>query len=113
MKEMTLLLAEIVKQTVKLQDELAMLPEKTLKKIGEFFVNVFIQSKHRGVFEQAYVGFSIVCDSFWKSNNKHIVQLPAKWLTEALNLCTGKKHSDDLCPTRRSAGKINFFYVFV
>lgn len=88
-----------------------MLSEKTLKKIGEFFVDVFIQSKHRGVFEQAYVGFSIVCDSFWKSNNKNIVQLPAKWLTEALNLCTGKKHSDDLCPTRRSAGKINFFLL--
>ncbi|XP_066137388.1 uncharacterized protein THADA isoform X2 [Euwallacea fornicatus] len=104
MKEMTLLLAEIAKQSVKLQNELTMLPEVTLKKIGEFFVNVFVQSKHRGVFEQAYVGFSIVCEYFWKSSNENIVRLAPNWLQQALDLCTGKKHSEDLCATRRSAG---------
>ncbi|XP_050296471.1 uncharacterized protein LOC126736248 isoform X2 [Anthonomus grandis grandis] len=104
MKEMTLLLAELVKQSIKLENQLQMLPQETLKEIGEFFVNVFVQSRHRGVFEQAYVGFSTVCEHFWRSSYPAIAILPKKWLREALELCTGKKHSEDLCATRRSAG---------
>lgn len=104
MKEMTLLLAEIVKQSIKLENQISMLSEETLAKIGQFFVDVFIQSKHRGVFEQAYVGFSIICENFWKSSRSKISCLPKQWLQDAVDLCTGKKHSDDLCATRRSAG---------
>lgn len=64
-KEMTLLLAEVVRQTVKLEDKTEMLSEILLKKVGEFFFNIFVESKHRGVFEKAYVGFSVICESFW------------------------------------------------
>lgn len=101
---MTLLLAEIVKQSIKLENQIAMLSEETLTKIGQFFVNVFIQSKHRGVFEQAYVGFSIICEYFWKSTRQSVSSLPKQWLQEAVELCTGKKQNEDLCATRRSAG---------
>lgn len=66
MKEMTLLLAEICKQAITLQHTIALLNEQHLIDIGEFFVELFILSKHRGVFEQAFVGFSIVCERFWK-----------------------------------------------
>ncbi|CAG9766886.1 unnamed protein product [Ceutorhynchus assimilis] len=104
MKEMTLLLAEIVKQSIKLENQIIMLPEEQLIEIGIFFVTVFIQSKHRGVFEQAYVGFSMICEYFWKSSRQNISNLPKQWLQEALDLCTGEKLSEDLCPTRRSAG---------
>lgn len=65
MKEMTLLLAEIIRQTVKLENCFEMLGESFMIKIGEFFLDVFIATKHRGVFEQAYVGFSVICESFW------------------------------------------------
>ncbi|XP_060526229.1 uncharacterized protein LOC132701926 isoform X3 [Cylas formicarius] len=108
-KEITLLLAEIAKQTVNAErrvgeEDATLVVDEKLTKIGEFFVDVFVQSKHRGVFEQGYVGFSVVCESFWRSSRKTISCLPKKWLHEALDLCTGKTQSDGLCPTRRSAG---------
>ncbi|XP_076259481.1 thyroid adenoma-associated protein homolog isoform X2 [Rhynchophorus ferrugineus] len=104
MKEMALLLAEVVKQSIKLEIQLPMLSEDLLTRIGLFFVDVFVQSKHRGVFEQAYVGFSIISEHFWISSRSKINAFPKEWLQEAIELCTGKKHSDDLCATRRSAG---------
>ncbi|KAG5896481.1 hypothetical protein JTB14_005862 [Gonioctena quinquepunctata] len=104
MKEMTLLLAEIIRQTVKLESSLEMLADGLIIKMGHFFLDVFIESKHRGVFEQAYVGFSVICESFWMSSNSKLNCLPNKWLQDALRLCTGEKQSDKLCATRRSAG---------
>ncbi|XP_048524151.1 uncharacterized protein LOC109543125 isoform X1 [Dendroctonus ponderosae] len=104
-KEITLLLAELLKQSVRLESfQITLLPTASLIEIAQLFIDIFLQSKHRGVFEQAYVGFSIVCESFWKSTNKEIANLPKKWLRDAVDLCIGKKHSDDLCSTRRSAG---------
>lgn len=64
-KEMTLLLAELVHQTVKLEKSLTMLKDGLMIQISEFFINIFIESKHRGVFEQAFIGFCTVCESFW------------------------------------------------
>lgn len=66
MKEMTLLLAEIVRQSVKLEERTTMVSQDLLISIGQFFIDIFIESKHRGVFEQAYVGFSIVSQAFWE-----------------------------------------------
>ncbi|KAJ8945809.1 hypothetical protein NQ314_009031 [Rhamnusium bicolor] len=103
-KEMSLLLAEIVRQVIKLENSNEMLSESLLLKIGQFFIEIFIESKHRGVFEQAYVGFSVICDSFWTSANSNLNCLPRTWLLDALSLCTGEIHSKKLCPTRRSAG---------
>ncbi|KAL1490921.1 hypothetical protein ABEB36_011593 [Hypothenemus hampei] len=104
MKETTLLVAEIVKQSITLENQETILSEDTLLKIGQFFIDIFVQSKHRGVFEQAYVGFSTICECFWKSARPNVVKLPKEWLELALELCTGKKSSEDLCATRRSAG---------
>ncbi|CAH1983277.1 unnamed protein product [Acanthoscelides obtectus] len=104
MKEMTLLLAEMVEQTVKLEDQQRMLDETMLIKIGEFFINVFIESKHRGVYEQAFVGFRMICGSFWRSSNPKLNTLPKVWLQDALDLCSGESKNENLCVTRRSAG---------
>ncbi|CAH0552961.1 unnamed protein product [Brassicogethes aeneus] len=104
MKELTLLLAEIVRQCIKLEEQISMLKEEVLTLIGQFFFNIFIESKHRGVFEQAYVGFSIISQAFWISRNQHLSSLPKLWLKEALHLSVGIKESDKLCATRRSAG---------
>lgn len=67
MKEIMLLLAEFVKQTVALESVFSMLKEEFLLGIGDFFVDIFIRSKHRGVFEQAHVAFSVICDQFGRS----------------------------------------------
>lgn len=64
-KEICNLLAEILKQTLELESNLDAHRENLLVKIGEFFIIIFIESKHRGVFEQAYNSFSQVCGAFW------------------------------------------------
>ncbi|XP_057665069.1 thyroid adenoma-associated protein homolog isoform X1 [Diorhabda carinulata] len=104
MKEMTLLLAEIIRQSIKFEGQLTMLPVDVIIKVGEFFLDVFIATKHKGVFEQAFVGFSHICDSLWASSNSTLNCLPKKWLEDTLLLCTGETPSDKLCATRRSAG---------
>ncbi|RZC36295.1 DUF2428 domain containing protein [Asbolus verrucosus] len=104
MKEIMLILAEIANQTVTLENVLVMLSEEHLLNIGDFFMDVFIQTKHRGVFEQAHVAFSTICRSFIHSRRENLNNLPVKWLNEAVALCTGKKTDNRLCATRRSAG---------
>ncbi|XP_023011741.2 thyroid adenoma-associated protein homolog [Leptinotarsa decemlineata] len=103
-KEMTLLLAEIVRQTIKLEKTLEMLGMSLIIKVGQFFLDIFLETKHRGVYEQAYISFSVICDSFWTSSNPKFNCLPKLWLQDALRLCTGEKQSSKLCVTRRSAG---------
>lgn len=63
-KEMTSLFSEMIKQTVKLENEFEMMSDNLINKIGDFFITIFVESKHRGVFEQAYIGFSEICASF-------------------------------------------------
>nr|CAH7713689.1 unnamed protein product [Callosobruchus chinensis] len=104
MKELTLLLAEVVEQTVKLETKLRMLDQYSLIKIGEFFISVFIESKHRGVYEQAYVGFCTICRAFYRSKSPILNMCPKLWLVKAMALCTGKNKNENLCATRRSAG---------
>lgn len=64
-KEICYLLTEIVKQTIKFESKQEMRFEDLVLKIGDFFMTLFIESKHRGVFEQAYVGFLVICEAFW------------------------------------------------
>lgn len=59
MKEMTLLLAEIVAKTIDEEES------EEILEIGRFFIEIFYQSKHRGVFEQAHVGFTTISQLFW------------------------------------------------
>lgn len=103
-KNVMLALAEIVKQTVELEKSHPMLDDQTLLEIGEFLMEVFKQSKHRGVFEQAHVAFSIICKYFTTSTNSKLKMYPLKCLQEAIDLCTGKKTDERLIATRRSAG---------
>ncbi|KAJ8917148.1 hypothetical protein NQ315_012640 [Exocentrus adspersus] len=103
-REMTLLFAEIVKQTVQLENSFEMVPEELLIDIGKFFIEIFIESKHKGVFEKAFVGFAVICEAFWVSKNSNLNCLPKVWLKEALDICTGEEECDDLSWTRRSAG---------
>ncbi|XP_044262597.1 thyroid adenoma-associated protein homolog [Tribolium madens] len=104
MKEVMLLMADLVKKTIQNENTDNSLSEDFLRKIGDFFLDIFIQAKHRGVFEQAHVAFNTICQSFLASKNTNLSQLPSKWLTEAVCLCIGETIDDRLSPTRRSAG---------
>ena len=64
MKEIMALLAELANQTITLENVLEMLEEEYLIGIGEFFMEIFIKTKHRGVFEQAHNAFTSLCRSF-------------------------------------------------
>lgn len=62
------------------------------------------ETKHRGAFEQAHVGFSQLCSRLWRSDKVDLNQLPRLWLYQILISITGIKENSKLCATRRSAG---------
>lgn len=80
-----------------------LLSQQQVSDIGEHFLLLLAEIKHRGAFEQAYVGFSMLCRRFWHSDEPSLNRLPPIWLNEAIELIAsdgGRK----LCATRRSAG---------
>ncbi|EDW26538.1 GL13068 [Drosophila persimilis] len=93
-------------------DHTYLLSGSQLTAIGDHFLLLLAEIKHRGAFEQAYVGFSMLCRRFWHSDAAALNQLPAAWVNEALDMIQGEQqqqqqhhhHQSRLCPTRRSAG---------
>lgn len=67
-------------------------------------VSLLTETKHRGTFEQAYVGFSQLCSRLWRLKKTNLNQLPKLWLHQILIAITGIKENSKLCATRRSAG---------
>lgn len=67
-------------------------------------VSLLTETKHRGAFEQAYVGFSQLCSRLWRLKKTNLNQLPKLWLHQILIAITGIKENSKLCATRRSAG---------
>ncbi|XP_077438337.1 thyroid adenoma-associated protein [Vanacampus margaritifer] len=72
--------------------------------IGLYFRQQLLQSRHRGAFELAYVGFVRLTDMLCRSGSKVLQQLPASWLSEVLEEVKSSDPSSKLCATRRSAG---------
>lgn len=77
--------------------------------IGEHFQKLLSETKHRGGFEQAYVGFSKLCVRLWRSAKDRLHQCPMQWLIELIELIssTDKEATvkrEKMCATRRSAG---------
>ncbi|XP_037725503.1 thyroid adenoma-associated protein homolog isoform X2 [Drosophila subpulchrella] len=77
-----------------------------LEAIGEQFLLLLAETKHRGAFEQAYVGFTMLCRRFWHSDSVRLNQLPGQWVSEAMAMVSGEevRKGARLCSTRRSAG---------
>lgn len=68
-------------------------------------VLLLCETKHRGAFEQAYVGFYQVCTRLWRLTNTTLNALPIHWLYDILIGITGSMPGySKLCATRRSAG---------
>nr|CAI5832494.1 unnamed protein product [Callosobruchus analis] len=105
MKEMTLLLAEIVEQAIKLEAKYRMLDENNLTKIGEFSSVFLSRANIEAFMNRRTLGFLRYVDLFGsKSTNPKLNTLPKIWLEQAMPLCTGKNKNENLCATRRSAG---------
>lgn len=80
--------------------------------LGFFQQIMLTEIKHRGAFEQAYVGFSKLCVRLWRSSEAVLHNCPMKWLIALIDLISGVEAThveqalryERICATRRSAG---------
>lgn len=111
MKEISLLLGELCYASIVYplgdatctQNEFLLSFQHTLE-IGDYFVNQLGEMKHRGAFEQTYVGFCKMCDALWRGKPGRLQVLPKQWLTGLFELIRTGEGSSGFCKTRRSAG---------
>ncbi|XP_030369927.1 thyroid adenoma-associated protein homolog [Scaptodrosophila lebanonensis] len=111
-KEVSLILGELVERAQLQSDAQSqgthLLSHQQAVAIGEHFKLLLCEIKHRGAFEQAYVGFTLVCKRFWQCDELSLNALPTAWLREAIELvCNNGETAGEpskICPTRRSAG---------
>uniref|UniRef100_A0A8C2JJ74 tRNA (32-2'-O)-methyltransferase regulator THADA n=1 Tax=Cyprinus carpio TaxID=7962 RepID=A0A8C2JJ74_CYPCA len=78
--------------------------EDQVEGVGKYFREQLLQSRHRGAFELAYVGFVRLTEMLCRSGSATLQQLPAHWLKEVLEEVKSSDPSSKLCATRRSAG---------
>ncbi|XP_056147572.1 thyroid adenoma-associated protein [Lampris incognitus] len=78
--------------------------EAQVEGVGLYFRQQLLQSRHRGAFELAYVGFVRLTNMLCRSRSRALQQLPARWLSEVLQEVKSSDPSSKLCATRRSAG---------
>ncbi|XP_072247562.1 thyroid adenoma-associated protein [Leuresthes tenuis] len=81
-----------------------LITEEQVEGVGLYFRQQLLQSRHRGAFELAYVGFVRLTDMLCRSGSRALQQLPARWLSEVLEEVKTSDPSSKLCATRRSAG---------
>lgn len=79
--------------------------------VGDHFLELLAQIKHRGAFEQCFFGFSKLCLRLWNCDEPELHKLPSSMLNQMIESISGrnKKNNDlltmkNLCSTRRSAG---------
>ena len=72
------------------------------------------ETRHRGAFELAYVGFTSVCSTFWRSTSAMYCDQPGKWLDEIMRLIQSAEESrSKLCSTRRGGGLPFLFQAII
>ncbi|XP_076752598.1 thyroid adenoma-associated protein homolog [Xylocopa sonorina] len=105
-KEVSLLFGLLVTEASICKDNpsTGLLNEEQITKIGEHLVSLLTETKHRGAFEQAHVGFSQLCSRLWRLNDTSLNQWPKVWLHQIFCAIIGIKENSKLCATRRSAG---------
>ncbi|KAI1701489.1 putative death-receptor fusion protein (DUF2428) domain-containing protein [Ditylenchus destructor] len=72
----------------------------TLKRIVDYLWLQLTECRHCGAFGRAAESFEVVCRRSDRLRNLS----PVNWLEQALDALAGKKDSEKLCSTRRSAG---------
>ncbi|XP_056291229.1 thyroid adenoma-associated protein isoform X3 [Pseudoliparis swirei] len=107
MKEVAMLLGQLC-QSMALcstaDPHSGLITEEQVEGVGLYFRQQLLQSRHRGAFELAYVGFVRLTDMLCRSGSPALQQLPARWLSEVLEEVKSSDPSSKLCATRRSAG---------
>ncbi|XP_072929840.1 tRNA (32-2'-O)-methyltransferase regulator THADA [Epargyreus clarus] len=73
-----------------------------LRRVGRHFTALLASTKHRGAFEQAYVGFCSLLARLWRCRSPELHELPRSWLRELMLAI--QRPPEELCATRRSAG---------
>lgn len=110
MKEVSMLLGQLC-QSLPLdftdqdqQRRSGLITEEQVEGVGLYFRQQLLQSRHRGAFELAYVGFVRLTDMLCRSGSQYLQKLPSRWLSEVLEEVRSSDPSSKLCATRRSAG---------
>ncbi|XP_055295122.1 thyroid adenoma-associated protein homolog [Sitodiplosis mosellana] len=84
-----------------------------LLQISGHFQQLLVETKHRGAFEQSFLGFSNLCLRLWRSHEPQLHSYPTKLVDKIAKIISGEccgNESDaeidvkKLCATRRSAG---------
>ncbi|XP_029377385.1 thyroid adenoma-associated protein isoform X2 [Echeneis naucrates] len=110
MKEVAMLLGQLCQSlplcytSDKAHTHPGLITEEQVEGVGLYFRQQLLQSRHRGAFELAYVGFVRLTDMLCRSGSQALQQLPACWLSEVLQEVKCSDPSSKLCATRRSAG---------
>lgn len=112
-KEVSLLLGDLSLNAsiVKDSNPMGVITVEEILDIGNHFHILLSETKHRGAFEQAFVGFSKLCVRLWRAQESRLHRLPMIWLKDLLNIISGNDSTtvtdlkfDKICATRRSAG---------
>ncbi|XP_073528138.1 tRNA (32-2'-O)-methyltransferase regulator THADA isoform X2 [Phyllobates terribilis] len=107
MKEVSLLLG-LLCQSLPLQTELTssrgLITVEQVNEMGDYFKHHLLQSRHRGAFELAYVGFVKLTEMLIECKEESLRGLPRQWLCNVLEEIKSSDPSSRLCATRRSAG---------
>uniref|UniRef100_A0A673VXY1 tRNA (32-2'-O)-methyltransferase regulator THADA n=1 Tax=Salmo trutta TaxID=8032 RepID=A0A673VXY1_SALTR len=108
MKEVSMVLGQVCQslplRTSSKHSDQGLITEEQVEGVGMYFRQQLLQSRHRGAFELAYVGFVRLTDMLCRSGSRTLQQLPGRWLTEVLQEVKSSDPSSKLCATRRSAG---------
>lgn len=106
-KEVSLLLAEIVSSFVILEESFMSrfgnITQADVMTIGNIYTTLLTETKHRGAFEQAYVGYTKLLHRLWRSPYLYLQNVPKIWLDGLMSSIFIQKNPL-LCGTRRSAG---------
>ncbi|KAG7301911.1 hypothetical protein JYU34_013330 [Plutella xylostella] len=103
-KEVSLLLGSISSRlTIEGESRDSTVTHAQVVSIGRHLTTLLAETKHRGAFEQAYVGFNMLLTRLWSCRSESLLSLPDSWLSGLMSdIAEGS--SDKLCATRRSAG---------
>lgn len=110
-KEVSLLLGEVCLNAPIMSGDEGLLNVEQVLAIGDHFLELLSQTKHRGAFEQCFFGFSQYCLRLWVCNEAELHKLPSEMLQQMIVSISGQDKDNaelltmkNLCATRRSAG---------
>lgn len=114
-RESSLLLGDIALRTpvITSNSPNGLITVNSMLQISLHFQHLLAVTKHRGAFEQTFVGFTNLCLKLWRSNEPELHSCPMRLVKKIAATIAGEKVDDEgdavfdlneLCWTRRSAG---------